>query len=83
MRPSIWPWPVTTASPQGRLLEHVEVVRAVPDEGVELLEGAGVEQLVDPLAGGELALLVLLLIAFSGRVHGRLAQLLELGSFSS
>ena len=28
----------------------------VPDEGVELLEGAGVEQFVEPLAGGHLAL---------------------------
>ena len=42
------------------VLLHVEVVRAVADERVELLEGAGVEQLLDPLAGGVLALRVLL-----------------------
>ncbi len=59
-RPSIVPWPVTTASPHGPVLLEAELVGAVPDEGVELLEGAGVEQLLDALAGGELALRVLL-----------------------
>ena len=34
------------------VLLHVEVVRAVADERVELLERAGVEQLLDALAGG-------------------------------
>ena len=60
-RPSIVPWPVTTASPQGRVLVHLELVRAVADVGVELLERARVEQLLDPLAGRVLALGVLLL----------------------
>jgi len=32
----------------------------VPDEGIELLEGAGVEELLDPLARRQLALFVLL-----------------------
>ena len=45
----------------GPVLLHVELVRAVADERVELLEGAGVEQLLDPLAGGVLAACVLLL----------------------
>ena len=44
----------------GPLLVHVELVGPVPHEGVELLERAGVEQLLDPLAGGQLALGVLL-----------------------
>ena len=80
MRPSIVPWPVTTASPQGRLLLHVEVVGAVADEGVELLEGAGVEQLLDPLPSGHLALRVLLLDRLlGGGVDRRLAQLAQVG----
>ena len=44
-----------------RLLgRHAEVGGAVGDEAVEFGEGAGIEQQVEPLAGGELALLVLL-----------------------
>jgi hypothetical protein len=39
---------------------HVEVRGAVAHVGVELLEGARVEQLLDPLAGGVLAAVVLL-----------------------
>ena len=59
---------------------HLEVVGAVADEGVELLEGAGVEQLLDPLAGGQLALRVLLLDRLlGGRVDRRLAQLAQVG----
>jgi hypothetical protein len=53
---------------------------AVANECVELLEGARVEQLVDPLARGELALLVLLrdgLVA--ARVDGLLAELAQVG----
>ena len=46
----------------GPVLLHVEVERAVADEGVELLERARVEQLLDPLARGQLALGVLLLL---------------------
>ena len=43
------------------VLLHREVVGAVAHEGVDLLERAGVEQLVDALARGQLALGVLLL----------------------
>ena len=79
VRPSIVPWPVTTASPQGRFLSMLELVGAVAHERVELLERAGVEQLLDPLAGGHLALRVLLGDRVLGRGVGRLeAQLLEL-----
>ena len=42
------------------LVAHPEVGAAVGDELVQLDEGAGVEQEVDPLARGELARLVLL-----------------------
>jgi len=49
-------------------------------EGVELLEGARVEQLLDPLAGGVLALGVLLLDrGLRGGVDRLVAKLLELG----
>ena len=78
-RPSIVPWPVTTASPQGRVLSMPNSVRAMADVRVELLEGAGVEQLLDPLAGRVLALRVLLLHRLlGGVVDGGVAQLLEL-----
>ena len=64
----------------GPFLLHLEVVGAVADEGVELLEGAGVEQLLDPLAGGHLALRVLLLDRLlGGGVDRRLAQLAQVG----
>ena len=41
------------------LLGHAEIVRAVLDEHVPFLEGAGIEQQLEPLARGELALGVL------------------------
>ena len=64
----------------GPFLLHLEVVGAVAHEGVELLEGAGVEQLLDPLAGGHLALRVLLLDRLlGGGVDRRLAQLAQVG----
>ena len=64
----------------GPVLLHLEVVGAVADEGVELLERAGVEQLLDPLAGGQLALRVLLLDRLlGGRVDRLLAQLAQVG----
>ena len=64
----------------GPVLLHVELVRPVAHEGVYLLERARVEQLLDPLPGGELPLRVLLLDRLlRGRVDGGLAQLLELG----
>ena len=50
---------MTTPSPGGRLLLHAEVVAAVLDEHVPFLEAAGVEEQLDPLARGELALGVL------------------------
>ena len=61
------------------VLLHVELERAVAHERVELLEGAGVEQLLDPLAGGVLAAVVLLGLRLGRGVDRRLAQLLELG----
>ena len=64
----------------GTLVVHVEFVRAVADEGVELLERARVEQLLDPLARGQLALRVLLLNRLFGRrVDGLLPQLAQVG----
>ncbi len=57
------PWPA---------LLHLEVVGPVADEGVDLLERTGVEQLVDPLAGGHFALGVLL---FNGLRGGRVDRL--------
>ena len=63
----------------GLVLLHVEVVRAVAHEHVELLERAWVEQLLDPLAGGVLAALVLLGHGLLGAGVDRLvAQVLEL-----
>jgi hypothetical protein len=59
-------------------LVHPELVRAVADERVELLERPRVEQLLDPLARGELALRVLLLDSLlGGRVDRFLAQLAQ------
>ena len=55
----IVPQPVTTPSPGILLFLHAEFVAAVFDEHVELLEGAFVEQEVDALARGQLALGVL------------------------
>ena len=64
----------------GTALLHLEVVGAMANEGVELLEGAGVEQLLDPLAGGQLALRVLLIHRLrGGGVERRLAQLAQVG----
>ena len=63
----------------GPVLLHVEVVRAVAHEHVELLEGARVEQLLDPLTRGVLAALVLLGDGLLGAGVDRLvAKLLEL-----
>ena len=54
------PDPVTTPSPGIHLLRQAEVGGPVGHEAVELGEAAGVEQQVEPLARGELSLLVLL-----------------------
>jgi hypothetical protein len=53
------------------------------DERVELLERPGVQQLVDPLAGGQLALGVLLLLRLRIGVDRLLAELLELRELGS
>ena len=56
-----------------------EVMRAMPGQLVELHERALVEQQVDPLAGGELALGVLLLDRGKGtRVHGLVPSALKI-----
>ena len=62
-RPLTVPWPVTTPSPGIFCFVHAEIVAAVLDEHVPFLEGAGIEQQLQPLARGELALGVLLLDA--------------------
>jgi len=59
------------------VLLHVELMRAVAHEGVELLEGPGVQELLDPLARRVLAARVLLLLGLGGRMRGRGAELLE------
>jgi hypothetical protein len=53
--------------------------RAMADERVELLEGAGIQELLDPLARGVLAALVLLGLRLRAGVDRRLAQLVQLG----
>ena len=63
----------------GTVLLHVEVVGAVAHERVELLEGARVEQLLDPLTRGALALRVLLVLGLGGGVDRLLAQLAQVG----
>jgi hypothetical protein len=63
----------------GPVLVHVEVVRAVAHERVELLERAGIEQLLDPLPRGHLAALVLLLDGGVGARLGGVAQLAQPG----
>ena len=58
-RPLIVPEPVTTPSPGMRCVVHAEVDAVVLDVHVELLEAAFVEQDLEPLARGQLALGVL------------------------
>ncbi len=55
------------------LVAHSEVAASVGDELVQLLEGARVEQPINPLAGGELAGVALPLLA-----NGTAAELGEL-----
>ena len=59
------------------LLVEAELGRAVDDERVDLLEGAGVEQDVDALAGGELAALVLRFDALQAAAEAGLILHLE------
>ena len=54
-RPSTRPWPATTPSPGTIWSLHAEVAAAMGDELVDLLERAGIEQQLDPLARGQLA----------------------------
>jgi hypothetical protein len=54
---------VTTLSPVF-LLFQAEIVGAVDDKGIDLAEGAFVEQQVDALAGGQASFLVLGFDAF-------------------
>src|SRR5205823_14246508 len=61
LAPSSTLFPYTTLFRSDLLLLHPEIVAAVHLELVELDEAAGVEEELDPLAGGELAFLVLLL----------------------
>ena len=78
--PEIMPVPVMTPSP-GSLLVHVEVAAPVLHEQVVLVEGIGVEQGVDPVAGGQLAhgdLLLDRLVAAAG-LGGLLAHAEVLG----
>ena len=63
----------------GPVALHVEVRRAMPDERVQLREGAGVQQPLDALARGELAAVVLLALLLGRGVDRGLAQLLQLG----
>lgn len=68
---------------QGLILFHAEVGAAVGHEGIEFLEAALVQQLLDALPGRELALVVLLLDALlaPGR-PGLLAQVREVEDLS-
>ena len=79
--PSIVPVPVTTPSPNGPALLHAEVRGAVPGEGVELHEGAGVEQHLQSLAGGVAALGVLALGRLRVGLQGRVAPV-EVGELA-
>ena len=61
-RPSMVPWPVTTASPQGRFFCMSNSAVRWRTKVSSSWKRARVEQLLDPLAGGQLALGVLLLL---------------------
>ena len=78
-RPSIRPWPVTTASPQGLFFSMSNSAVRWRTKVSSSWKDSLVEQLEHPLAGGELALGVLLLLGLWVGVGGLLAQLLELG----
>jgi hypothetical protein len=62
----------------GPVALHAELDGPVAHEGVELLEGTGVEQLLDPLARGVLAAVVLLGLGLGRGVHRRLAELVQM-----
>ena len=73
-RPSTRTEPATTPSPgiSFACVVHPEVAAAVDDEGVDLVEGAGVAEELDALARRELAGLVLLLAALRAASQPRL-----------
>jgi hypothetical protein len=77
-RPSIVPWPGDHRIAPRPVALHVELGGPVAHEGVELLEGPVVQQLLDALARGELAPVVLLGLGLGRGVHRRLAQLVQL-----
>src|SRR5207302_10081262 len=62
----------------GPVLLHVEVVSAVANERVQLLERAIVEQLCDALSRGVLTARMLLLLGLRRRMQRVLAQLVQL-----
>ena len=77
-RPSTGPCPVTTASPRALLL-HAKIDRPVAHERVQLPGVARVEQLLDPLAGGELQPASVLLLGLGrGSAVAGIAQLGQL-----
>ncbi len=64
----------------GPFLLHFEVIGSVANEGVQLLEGPRVKQLLDPLTSGQLPLSVLLVHRLlGGGVDRLLAQLAQVG----
>jgi hypothetical protein len=79
-RPAVHePLPGDDAVARDDLLIHPEVAAAVRDELVDLLERAGIEQQVDPLARGQLAGLVLLAQAgLAAAEFGAALELLEM-----
>ncbi len=79
LRPLTVPQPVTTPSPAILVVLHAEVVGAVLDEHVELLEGVLVHEELDALARGQFAALVLRLDAPPAAAAARaVAPLFEL-----
>ena len=80
-RPSARPCPVTTPSPGIRCGSHSEVVAAVDDESVELLEGTRIQEMLDALPRRELPRLVLfrdsLLAAADARLRVPAVEIVE------
>ena len=67
LRPSTVPQPVMTASPSGRLVFDAEAGRLMAHQGVDLLEGALVDQHLDALA---CRLLAAFMLAIDGPLVG-------------
>ena len=68
----IVPQPVTTPSPRDLTFFHAEIGAVVFDEGVDLLEGAVIEQKADPFARRQFAALMLRLDAPFATTKARL-----------